>query len=337
MTSQFNSSLEIVFVLHGLNLTHIYFVFILILYIFTMFINVTLICAIVLEKMLHDPMYLFLCNLCVNGIIGASSFYPKILYDILFDSYVITYIGCLTQIFVIYFYVFCECTNLTVMAYDRYVAICKPLHYHCIMTIRKTNRHIYFVFILILYLITICINLTLIFTIFLFLTSRLPLCGVDIDKLYCSNWAVVKLSCVDTTLNYISGFVFIYSHVFQTILVLISYIKIIKASLRTQAGRRKFMQTCLPHLITLINFVISLLFDVMYARYGSNTSLLALRNIMAVEFLVVPPLVNPIVYGINLTQIRKCVVIMHLCLSTYTLYKAIKIVFSFKDIMKDKW
>uniref|UniRef100_A0A6Q2YYY8 Olfactory receptor n=1 Tax=Esox lucius TaxID=8010 RepID=A0A6Q2YYY8_ESOLU len=294
MTTLFNSSQEIVFVLHGLNETqtnrHIYFVFILILYIFTMFINVTLICAIVLEKMLHDPMYLFLCNLCVNGIIGASSFYPKILYDILFDSYVITYIGCLTQIFVIYFYVFCECTNLTVMAYDRYVAICKPLHYHCIMTIRKVWTLILLTWLFSWLEVTVAIVL--------------PLCGVDIDKLYCSNWAVVKLSCVDTTLNYISGFVFIYSHVFQTILVLISYIKIIKASLRTQAGRRKFMQTCLPHLITLINFVISLLFDVMYARYGSNTSLLALRNIMAVEFLVVPPLVNPIVYGINLTQIR---------------------------------
>ncbi|XP_010866294.2 olfactory receptor 4S1-like [Esox lucius] len=298
MTTLFNSSQEIVFVLHGLNVTqtnrHIYFVFILILYLFTICINLTLIFTIFLEKMFHDPMYLFLGNLCVNGIIGASSFYPKILFDLLLDSHIITYIGCLTQIFVIYSYVYCECTNLTVMAYDGYVAICKPLHYNSIMTIRKVWT---------LLLLTWLLSwLECIFSVFL--TSRLPLCGVDIDKLYCSNWAVVKLSCVDTTLNNISGFVFIYSHVFQTILVLISYIKIIKASLRTQAGRRKFMQTCLPHLITLINFVISLLFDVMYARYGSNTSLLALRNIMAVEFLVVPPLVNPIVYGINLTQIR---------------------------------
>uniref|UniRef100_A0A6Q2Y543 G-protein coupled receptors family 1 profile domain-containing protein n=1 Tax=Esox lucius TaxID=8010 RepID=A0A6Q2Y543_ESOLU len=88
---------EIVFVLHGLNVTqtnrYIYFVFILMLYFFTMFINLTLIFLIVLEKMLHDPMYLFLCNLCVNGIIGSSSFYPKMLYDISFDSHVITYIG----------------------------------------------------------------------------------------------------------------------------------------------------------------------------------------------------------------------------------------------------
>ncbi|XP_034148888.1 olfactory receptor 4S1-like [Esox lucius] len=298
MTSQFNSSLEIVFVLHGLNLTqtsrHIYFAFILILYLFTIFINSTLILTIVLEKMLHDPMYLFLCNLCINGIIGASSFYPKILYDISFDSHVITYIGCLTQILVIYFYVYCEFTNLTMMAYDRYVAICKPLHYHCIMTIRKVWTLILLTWLFSLLEVTIGIVPTV----------RLPLCGVDIDKLYCSNWAVVQLSCVDTTGNNIAGFIFICSHFFQALLILISYVNIIKASLRSRADRRKFMQTCLPHIITLANFSTSLFFDSIYARYGSNTRLLALRNIMSVEFLVVPPLLNPIIYGMKLTQIQ---------------------------------
>uniref|UniRef100_A0AAY5KLX0 Olfactory receptor n=1 Tax=Esox lucius TaxID=8010 RepID=A0AAY5KLX0_ESOLU len=299
MASLFNSSQEIVFVLHGLNVTqtnrHIYFVFILILYLFTIFINLTLIFAIFLEKMFQNPMYLFLCNLCINGIIGASSFYPKILFDILSDSHVITYIGCLTQVFVTFFYIYCEFTNLSVMAYDRYVAICKPLHYHCIMTIRKVWTLIF---------------LTWIFSwlecsLGIVLLARLPLCGVDIDKLYCANWAVVKLSCVDTTLNNVYGLILTFSHFFQTIFILISYVNIVKVALLSRAERRKFMQTCLPHLITLANFEMSLFFDVMYARYGSNTSLLALRNIMAVEFLVVPPLVNPIIYGMNLSHIRK--------------------------------
>ncbi|XP_010866298.5 olfactory receptor 15-like [Esox lucius] len=242
-------------------------------------------------------MYLFLCNLCINGIIGASSFYPKILYDISFDSHVITYVGCLTQIFVIFFYIYGECTNLTVMAYDRYVAICKPLHYHSIMNIRKV-----WTLILLTWLFSLmeC-------SIGLVLLARLPLCGVDIDKLYCSNWAVVKLSCVDTSLNNISGYIFMFSHFSQAMLILISYINIIKASLNSQAEWRKFMQTCLPHLITLANFFTSIFFDLIYARYGSNTSMLALRNIMSVEFLVVPPLVNPIIYGMNLSQIRNSV------------------------------
>ncbi|XP_034148887.1 olfactory receptor 4S1-like [Esox lucius] len=307
MTTLFNSSQEIVFMLHGLNVTqrnrHIYFVFLLITYLFTIFINLTLILTIFLENMLQTPMYLFLCNLCINGIIGASSFYPKILYDISFDSHVITYSGCFTQIYVIYFYVFCEFTNLTVMAYDRYVAICKPLHYHFFMTIRKVWTLILLTWLFSLMEVTIGIVLT----------ARLPLCGVDIDKLYCSNWAVVKLSCIDITLNNLYGFIFTSTQVSQTILILVSYVNIIKASLRSQAGRKKFMQTCVPHLITLINFTISLVFDVMFARYGSNTSLLALRNIMAVEFLVVPPLINPIIYGMNLSQIRNRVRKMFNC------------------------
>ncbi|XP_010866938.4 olfactory receptor 4S1-like [Esox lucius] len=301
MTSLFNSSQEIVFVLHGLNVTqtnrHIYFVFILILYLFIIFMNLTLIFIIVLEKMLHDPMYLFICNLCINGIIGASSFYPKILYDFLFDSHLITYIGCMTQIFVIFLYVYCEFTNLSVMAYDRYVAICKPLHYHSMMTIRKAWTLLFLTWLLSWFVCSIgCV-----------LLARLPLCGVDIDKLYCSSWAVVKLSCVDTTLNNLYGLILMISHFSQVILILISYVNIIKASLRSRVQRRKFMQTCLPHLITLVNFTISLLFDVIYSRFGSNTSLLALRNIMAVEFLVLPPLLNPITYGMNLSQIRNIV------------------------------
>ncbi|XP_028977076.2 olfactory receptor 4S1-like [Esox lucius] len=307
MTSLFNSSQEIVFVLHGLNETqtnrHIYFVFILILYLLTIFMNLTLIFTIFLEKMLRDPMYLFLCNLCVNGVIGASSFYSKMLYDLFFDCHVITYIGCLTQIFVISFYVYCEFANLTVMSYDRYVAICKPLHYHSIMTVRKV-----WTLILLTWLFS-CLEVT----IGIVQIVMLPLCGVDIDKLYCSKWVVVKLSCVDTTLNNLAGYIVILSNSSQTIVILISYVNIIKASLHSQAGRRKFMQTCLPHLINLANSVISLLFDLIYTRYGSNTTLLALRNIMSVEFLVVPPLVNPVIYGMNLSQIRNRVRQMFSC------------------------
>uniref|UniRef100_A0AAY5K7P7 Olfactory receptor n=1 Tax=Esox lucius TaxID=8010 RepID=A0AAY5K7P7_ESOLU len=264
---------------------HIYFVFILILYLFTIFLNLTLIFTIFLEKMLHNPMYFFLCNLCINGIIGASSFYPKILYDVLIDSHVITYIGCMTQIFVIFLYVHCEFTNLTVMAYDRYVAICKPLHYHSIMTIRKVWTLILLTWFLSWMECSIgCV-----------LLAQLPLCGVDIDKLYCSSWPVVKLSCVDTSQNNLFGLILTFLNFSQAIIILISYVNIVKASLRSQAGMKKFMQTCLPHMITLANCSISVFFD---------SILLALRNIMSVEFLVVPPLVNPIIYGMNLSQIR---------------------------------
>ena len=179
-----NSSREFMFVLHGLNETrtnkHIYFAFGLVVYIVTLLVNLTLIIAIILDKTLHEPMYLFICNLYVNGLCGASAFYPKILADLLSDFHVISYTGCLAQIYIICCYMFCEATCLTVMAYDRYVAICKPLEYHTIMTKQKVMKLLIFMWVF-------SVLETSVMTA---LTARLPLCGNDIDKIYCSNWEI---------------------------------------------------------------------------------------------------------------------------------------------------
>ncbi|KAI5099010.1 odorant receptor, family E, subfamily 126, member 3, partial [Silurus meridionalis] len=138
-----NSSGHFVFVLDGLNDTrankHIYFVFGLIVYIMTVFINLLITLTVILDKTLHEPMYIFICNMFVNGILGASAFYPKILADLLAE-YVISYVGCLSQVGIIYSYVFCEYTCLTVMSYDRYISICKPLEYYSIMTLQKVLK-----------------------------------------------------------------------------------------------------------------------------------------------------------------------------------------------------
>ncbi|XP_072547217.1 olfactory receptor 4E1-like [Salminus brasiliensis] len=293
-----NSSGEFMFVLHGLNDTrtnrHIYFAFGLLIYIFTLFVNVTLVITIVLDKMLHEPMYLFICSLYINGICGATSFYPKILADLLSDTHFISYTGCLAQTFTIYWYCFCEFLCLTVMAYDRYAAICKPLEYNSIMTHQKVVKLLLFTWIL-----------SLLESSFgAVLTVRLPLCGKDIDKIYCSNWEIVKLACTSVIVNNVYGYVLMFSHVSQAVFIIVSYIRIIRASMQSKTQRTKFMQTCLPHLITLTNFTLSIIFDVLYARYGKSQELQAVRNILGMEFLVVPPILNPIIYGIKITQIR---------------------------------
>ncbi|XP_027001118.1 olfactory receptor 1509-like [Tachysurus fulvidraco] len=294
-----NSSGEFMFVLHGLNDTwtnrYIYFAFGLIIYIMTLFLNLTLAITIILDKTLHEPMYMFVCNLFVNGILGASTFYPKILADLLSKYHVISYIGCLSQLSIIYCYIFCEYTCLTVMSYDRYISICKPLEYHSIMTPQKGLK--------LLIITWFCSILEAVVGVLM--TARLPLCSNVIDKLYCSNWEVVKLSCTDVTVNNVYGYILIVSHTSQAAFIIVSYISIIRASLRSKTQWAKFMQTCLPHLIAVTNFAISLLFDVMYARYGKIQGLQALRNILGIELLVVPPLLNPIIYGFKLTQIRQ--------------------------------
>ncbi|XP_026861627.2 olfactory receptor 13D1-like [Electrophorus electricus] len=259
----------------GLFTLHLVFLYI------TLFVNLTLVITVILDKSLHESMYLFICSLFVNGICGVSAFYPKILADLLRDSHIISY-------------TFCELTCLTVMAYDRYLAICKRLEYLFIMTHQKVVKVLAFSWIFSL----------LQTSIGAVLTSSQTLCGSDIDKLYCSNWEVVKLSCADVTMNNVYGYFLILSQVSQITFIIVSYIYIIRAYLQSKTGKVKFMQTWLPHLITLTNFSVSLIFDVMFARYGKSQAQQALRNILGMECLVVPPLLNPIIYGMKLTQLR---------------------------------
>ncbi|XP_026861625.2 olfactory receptor 142-like [Electrophorus electricus] len=300
-----NSSTEFMFLLHGLNDTmtnkHVYFAFGLLVYIMTVFVNLALVITVILDKTLHEPMYLFLCNLFVNGICGASAFYPKILVDLLSDSHVISFLACLIQIYLILCYTLCELICLTVMAYDRYVAICRPLEYLDIMTHQKAAKLLFFSWLFAL----------LQTALGAWVTVRMPLCGNDIDKLYCSNWEVIKLSCTDLIIIDVYGNFLLLSLVFQVTFIIVSYIHIVRASLQSKTGKVKFMQTCLPHLITLTNFAVSLVFDGMYSRYGKSQTQQSLRNIFGIEFLVVPPLLNPIIYGMKQTEMRHQLVKMY--------------------------
>ncbi|XP_064159699.1 olfactory receptor 4C6-like [Anguilla rostrata] len=293
------NSTTIVFILQRLNETmstkHAYFAVTLLVYLFIIFVNLTLIVTIILERTLHEPMFIFLCSLCVNGILGACTFYPKILVDLSSDLSVTSYKACLTQIFVLYTYLSCELHTLAIMAYDRYIAICKPLNYHSIITPRKVM-----ILLLFIWLLSICES-----AFAAVLIARVPICGFHIDKIYCTVWAMAKLSCVDTTVSNVYGTVLSGFHVAQVLLILISYVDIVKASVRSQKERNKFMQTCLPHLISLANFSVAAAFDLMYARYGPTNRLHALRNFMSLEYLIVPPILNPLIYGLKLNQIRR--------------------------------
>ncbi|XP_061923496.1 olfactory receptor 6N1-like isoform X2 [Entelurus aequoreus] len=257
-------------------------------------VNGVLIVTIVLEKNLHEPMYVFLCNLCVNALYGTAAFYPKFLYDLLSDSHMISYFGCLLQLYVIYSYAATEFSILAVMAYDRYVAICRPLEYHSVMT--KTWVVFLVAFSRLVPLFSQGITWVL--------TSKLQLCGSYIQKLYCENWSILTLSCTSITTNSSVGFTFTMFYLGYDIFIFCSYVQLIKLALRSKEGKKKFSQTCVPHLLCLLNVTVALLFDLMYARYGSESMDQSLRNFMAIQFLMIPPLLNPIIYGLKISRVR---------------------------------
>ncbi|XP_051734078.1 olfactory receptor 5M3-like [Ctenopharyngodon idella] len=274
---------------------HIYFTCFLFLYVLILFLNLWLGVVIVLERALHEPMYIFLCNLCVNGVYGATGFYPKFLRDLILDSYVIPSNMCFFQAFFIYSSLKCDYCTLAVMAYDRHVAICQPLDYHSQMN--KFSCIVLLGFFWIVPFITMFSGLLL--------TSRLTLCKYHIDKLYCDNWSIVKLSCESTVTNNIYGFVFISFCFCIFVVIIVSYIKLVIACKASLECRRKFWQTCVPHMSSLINFTIALLFDTMYSRYGLSDFSEDLRNFLALEMIIVPPLFNPVIYGLKLKEVRK--------------------------------
>ncbi|XP_061072409.1 olfactory receptor 52K1-like [Conger conger] len=265
-------------------------------YFLIVLINVTLIFIILQEKSLHEPMYIFLCNLCINGLYGTIGFYPKFLYDLLAEDHVISYNGCYLQAFVIYSNFLCDYSILTVMAYDRNVAICRPLEYHSVMT-NQIVKFVVFPWIPPLF----CMG------ILMFLSHRLTLCGSKIEKLYCANWPIVRLSCSSNTLDSVAGYFVIVVYIIHILFIVYSYINLIRTCLNSTENRGKFLQTCLPHLFSLTNVTIAILFELMHNRYGSRDLPRRLLNFLAMEFLVIPPLLNPLIYGLQLTKIRRTV------------------------------
>lgn len=239
-------------------------------------------------------MYIFLGSLCFNALYGAIGFYPKFLSDLLSDVHVISYVGCFVQIYIIYSNAKIDYSILVVMAYDRYVAICRPLQYHSVMSKQRVM-----LLLGLSWLVPLCFE-----TCVISLSSMLQLCGSHIDKLYCENWAIVKLACGATTANNIVGMVLIVFYFCHALLIAFSYMQLVKTSLKSDESRKKFVQTCLPHLFCLFNVTASLLFDLMYSRYGSLSLPQHLRNFMAIQFLIITPVLNPIIYGLKLTKIR---------------------------------
>eukprot|EP00066_Takifugu_rubripes_P029970 XP_011619236.1 PREDICTED: olfactory receptor 51A4-like [Takifugu rubripes] len=135
-------------------------------------------------------------------------------------------------------------------------------------------------------------------------TSTLRLCGSQISRIYCINYVVRRLVCQTSITTVIFSAFIITFYCCHVLLVIYSYFYIMKTCLTSKEDRRKFIQTCLPHISSLIVVIVCLLFDLLHMRFDSGKLSESARNFMAIQFLLFPPLINPLIYGMKLTPIR---------------------------------
>uniref|UniRef100_A0A3B4BJL1 G-protein coupled receptors family 1 profile domain-containing protein n=1 Tax=Periophthalmus magnuspinnatus TaxID=409849 RepID=A0A3B4BJL1_9GOBI len=269
----------------------LYFVIILSVYILIVLSNLLLIIVICLNRTLHEPMYIFLCSLFMNELFGSTALFPMLLWEIIQDVHIITAFFCFLQIFLVHSYIL----NLAVMSYDRYVAICRPLQYRTIMTLNKAALFAVLIWIYSFIRCFITISLTL----------RLTLCGNFIDNLFCHNYLIVRLACSDTQLNNIYGFFATASTLLLPLMpILFSYAHILRVALSCPQKGRKAVHTCIPHIVSLLNFALGSFLDILQTRFNLSTAPVVIRIVFPLYFYVLQPILNPIMYGMKTSAIQ---------------------------------
>ncbi|KAM4731288.1 olfactory receptor 10A3-like [Anableps anableps] len=281
------------------------FTFCMLLYSFIVCANLLMILVISHYRVLHQPMYIFIALLSVNALYGSAGFFPRFLMDLLSDVHLMSQMACFTQIYVIYTYGSNEMTILSIMAHDRYVAVCHPLHYHRKMTSKTV------VLLSALAWIFPALNLTAL----ILMSTRLPLCGNEIQKVFCANWNVVKLSCVSTALNNVLGMLLTITTVFLPLLyVLYTYLRIlIVCWKRSEEFKGKVLQSCLPHIVSFVIYSAAGFCDIALSRYNPEDINPFVAAILSLEFVIIPPVLNPLVYGLKLPDIRRHILGLLLC------------------------
>ncbi|KAG9469327.1 hypothetical protein GDO78_020816 [Eleutherodactylus coqui] len=279
-------------------LRHFLFCVFLVVYCGTICGNLLIITLVSTSKTLHTPMYYFISQLSISDILLTTNIVPNLLHILLNNGGTITFIGCFAQ--------FCffgvadtsECLLLSLMSYDRYVAICNPLHYASIMTISR------------------CVILGAMCWLFAFSiviieiisTAKLIFCGPNtIDHLFCDMVPLLELACSDTSIVHLEIYLIgIPIILIPTAIIVMSYTYIVLAILRIPSisGRQKAFSTCSSHLI-----VVSIFYWTLFCVYVVPTKgqTVTMSKILSLLYTVLTPLVNPIIYSLRNKDIKKAV------------------------------
>ncbi|CAM5072749.1 unnamed protein product [Natator depressus] len=259
--------------------------------------NFTILFIVKRELSLHGPMYSFLCMLAITDLVLYTSTMPKILAIFWFNSREINFSACLTQMYFIHCFSAMESGILVAMALDRYVAICHPLRHSTILT-----NHV-----VVKIGLAVMLRSGMVVLPFPFLVRQWPYCTTNIiPQPYCLHIAVAKLACADTHVSsYYGLFVTFGVMGLDGIFITVSYTQILRAifSLPTKEARLKTFETCGSHLCVILAFYIPRLFISLMYRFARNVPL-HFHDLIANVYLFMPPMLNPIIYGLRTKQIR---------------------------------
>ncbi|XP_055278549.1 olfactory receptor 52B6 [Moschus berezovskii] len=259
--------------------------------------NGILICVILSQRSLHEPMYIFLSMLASTDVLLSTSTMPKALANFWLSSTHISFDGCLTQMFFIHFLFVAESAVLLAMAFDRYVAICSPLRYATILTSTAIGKIV---------AATLARSFIIMFP-SIFLLKRLHYCRVNIiAHTFCEHMGIARLSCSDISINVWYGLAAaLLSTGLDIILISVSYSHILRAvfHLSSQDARSKALSTCGSHICVILLFYIPALFSVFAYRFGGRHIPRYVHILLANLYVVIPPMLNPIIYGVRTKQI----------------------------------
>ncbi|XP_040197778.1 olfactory receptor 476-like [Rana temporaria] len=275
----------------------VFFIFLL-MYCVTICGNLLIITLVSYSKSLHSPMYFFLSHLSVLDILLTTNILPNMMSTVLVKQTTMSFSDCLAQ------FLFCvlvecsECLLLTVMSWDRYLAICKPLHYTL-----KMNYQVCWILVILCWILGIFLILTYTLNI-----SNLQFCGPNIiDHFFCDFDPIMQLSCSDTTIVRLEvtvlGFIFV---VFPFFTIFVSYSYIIATILKISSitGRQKVFSTCSSHL-TVVSIYYGTLVCVYLAPNRGQTQ--TLNKLLSLLYTVVTPMMNPIIYSLRNKELKKAV------------------------------
>ncbi|XP_007957244.1 olfactory receptor 52A1-like [Orycteropus afer afer] len=262
--------------------------------------NIFLLIIIPTERSLHQPMYIFLAVLAATDLGLCIAIAPKMLAIFWFGSCSMTFDACLTQLFFIHALQGMESGILLAMAYDRYVAICDPLRHTSILT----------PFVLVKMVVVVVIRATVLVGALPILLKRLQrFHSRVIIHSYCEHMAVVKLAAEDICVSKSYGLFVAFAILgFDMIFVFISYIHIFQAVFRLsqKESRLKAFNTCIAHIVVFFEFYILAFFSFFSHRFGHVSPYVHI--LLSTIYLLVPPALNPIVYGVKTKEIRRRVV-----------------------------